>query len=210
MKRKSLDEAVCPIARSLDQVGEWWSLLIVRDVAAGHRRFGELLDSLGVARNMLSARLKRLIACGVLELRPARDGTSHKEYELTAKGRDLLVTLAALGQWGRHWTTAEAAASFVMIESATGEQVASVEVHARDGRTLSPAEISIVPAGTAPVSVPAGRTTVSAVPTPRSPRRSVPSPSPRPSHGPRPTPAAPPPPAAPRPSSDGPGPGTAA
>lgn len=149
MKRKSLDEAVCPIARSLDQVGEWWSLLIVRDVLAGKRRFSELLDSLGVARNMLSARLKRLVACGILELRPARDGTSHKEYELTEKGRDLLVTLAALGQWGRHWTTAEADPAFVMVESATGEQVASVEVHARDGRALSAAEIAIVPASQA-------------------------------------------------------------
>ena len=95
---------------------------------------------------MLSARLKRLVACGILELRPARDGSPHKEYELTEKGRDLLVTLAALGQWGHHWTTTETAPPFVMVESATGEQVASVEVHARDGRTLSAAEISIVPA----------------------------------------------------------------
>ena len=202
MKRKSLDEAVCPIARSLDQVGEWWSLLIVRDVVAGHRRFGELLVSLGVARNMLAARLKRLVACGILELRPARDGTSHKEYELTEKGRDLLVTLAALGQWGRHWTTTGTAAAFVMVESATGEQVASVEIHARDGRTLSPAEISILPTR---------RAAVSAAPaTPRSLPRNVPSPSPRPSHEPPPTPAAPPRRAAPRPPSDGPGPGTAA
>ncbi len=201
MKRKTLNEALCPIARSLDQVGEWWSLLIVRDVLSGKRRFGELLESLGVARNMLAARLKRLVACGILELRPARDSTPYKEYELTEKGRDLLVTLAALGQWGGQWTSSEAGAPFVMVESATGELVASVEVHARDGRTLSPAEIAIVPASEAAAG---------AVPTRRAPPRTAREPSPRPSRGSQPVQAAPRRRAARRPMSGAPDPGTAA
>ena len=106
MKRKSLDGTGCAIARSLDQVGEWWSLLIVRDVFRGRRRFGELLESLGVARNILSARLKRLVSCGILVTRPASDGGPYQEYELTEKGRELVVVLKALEQWGKRWTEA--------------------------------------------------------------------------------------------------------
>lgn len=106
MKRKSLDGTPCPIARSLDQVGEWWTLLIIRDVHRGRRRFCELLESLGVARNILSARLKRLVGCGILELRPARDGGAYQEYDLTEKGRDLVIVLEALDRWGTRWTAA--------------------------------------------------------------------------------------------------------
>ncbi len=103
MKRKSLDGALCPIARSLDQVGEWWSLLIIRDVAMGKRRFGELLESLGAARNILSTRLKRLVGCGILEMRPASGGGPYQEYDLTEKGRDLVSVLLALEKWGTRW-----------------------------------------------------------------------------------------------------------
>lgn len=103
MKRKSLDGALCPIARALDQVGEWWSLLIVRDISMGKRRFGELQENLGVARNILAIRLKRLVGCGILELRPSRDGGPYHEYDLTEKGQDLLSILVALEHWGKRW-----------------------------------------------------------------------------------------------------------
>jgi DNA-binding HxlR family transcriptional regulator len=123
MKRKSLDGALCPIARSLDQVGEWWSLLIIRDVAMGKRRFGELQESLGAARNILSARLKRLVGCGILELRPSCDGSPYQEYELTEKGRDLLPVLLALKQWGNRWASPNPEASFTTSQGATGEDM---------------------------------------------------------------------------------------
>ncbi len=121
MKRKSLDGAGCAIARSLDQVGEWWSLLIIRDVAMGKKRFGALLESLGVARNILSARLKRLVACGILQPRRRECGGPYQEYELTEKGRDLLVILQALEQWGNRWATPEDEAACRQVECATGE-----------------------------------------------------------------------------------------
>ena len=105
MKRKSLEQAICPIARALEQVGEWWSLLIVRDISMGKRRFGELLEYLGVARNILSSRLKRLVACGILETCKSRDGSPYSEYELTEKGRDLIVVLNNLAAWGNRWAT---------------------------------------------------------------------------------------------------------
>ncbi|VTT97005.1 Transcriptional regulator, HxlR family OS=Cystobacter fuscus DSM 2262 GN=D187_001862 PE=4 SV=1: HxlR [Gemmataceae bacterium] len=99
MKRTCNDKEMCPIARSLETVGDWWALLIVRDALLGRRRFGEFLESLGVARNILTVRLKKLVADGVLEQVPASDGSSYKEYALTGKGRGLFVVLAALGQW---------------------------------------------------------------------------------------------------------------
>src|SRR3982751_4372841 len=100
MKRKSLESDVCPVARSLEAAGDAWSMLIVRDAFAGKRRFGELQKSLGVAKNILATRLKKLIALGVLEQVPASDGSAFQEYVLTEKGRGLFLVLVALGQWG--------------------------------------------------------------------------------------------------------------
>ena len=122
VKRKSLDGTACAIARSLDQVGEWWSLLIIRDVFRGRKRFGELLESLGVARNILSARLKRLVSCGILVTRPASDGGPYQEYELTEKGRELVVVLRALEQWGKRWTEPSAETASAATPRSAGPQ----------------------------------------------------------------------------------------
>ena len=98
MKRTSFAKDRCPVARSVDAVGDWWSLLIVRDAFVGRRRFGEFQKGLGVARNILTDRLRRLVAAGVLEAIPASDGSAYHEYVLTAKGRGLFLVIAALGQ----------------------------------------------------------------------------------------------------------------
>ncbi|WP_267221285.1 winged helix-turn-helix transcriptional regulator [Dyella silvae] len=100
MRRVSLIEATCPIARALDEIGDWWTLLIVRDAFGGKTRFGEFQKSLGLAKNILTERLKTLVANGVLEKRPASDGGARSEYHLTEKGRQLRVILFALRQWG--------------------------------------------------------------------------------------------------------------
>jgi DNA-binding HxlR family transcriptional regulator len=90
----------CPIARALEVVGERWTLLIVRDVLDGLRRFDELQSSLSVARNVLAARLDRLVEEGVLERVPYSERPRRCEYRLTAKGRELEPALAALRRWG--------------------------------------------------------------------------------------------------------------
>ncbi|OYU74580.1 MAG: transcriptional regulator, partial [Alphaproteobacteria bacterium PA3] len=77
-------------------MGDWWSLLIVRDALDGVRRFGEFQRSLGVAKNILSARLRALQAQGVLEQVPASDGSAFLEYQLTPKGRDLFEVVVSL------------------------------------------------------------------------------------------------------------------
>src|SRR5438270_10437878 len=100
MKRKSLGTANCPIARTLDVIGDWWSLLIVRDAFLGKRRFSEFHKSLGLAKNILCARLQKLVSHGVLMTSPAADGSAYQEYRLTDKGRGLYIVLVALRQWG--------------------------------------------------------------------------------------------------------------
>ena len=143
MKRKPLNDAPCCIARSLDQIGEWWSLLIVRDILQlGNRRFGELLESLGCARNMLSARLKRLVACGILTTGPAADGSAYQEYRLTEKGRDLYLTLIALHQWGERWNSRPGEKLPEIVERATGKPIV-LGLLTENGRPMAPREIDV-------------------------------------------------------------------
>ena len=143
MKRKSLANELCPIARSLDVIGEWWSLLIVRDALFGKRRFGDFQRSLGLAKNILAARLKKLVACGVLEQRPASDGSAFQEYVLTPKGRELGMVLAALRLWGARWPMDAGAEPRKVIDKASGEEV-RLEFRTASGRLVKAAETTIV------------------------------------------------------------------
>ncbi|TMC09079.1 MAG: helix-turn-helix transcriptional regulator [Chloroflexi bacterium] len=103
MRRTSLAEMPCPVARTLDVVGEWWTLLIVRDALLGARRF-EDFKATGIADNILSARLRRLVDEGVLERVPYQERPERHEYVLTAKGRALGTVVQALRSWGLRWT----------------------------------------------------------------------------------------------------------
>ena len=137
MKRTSFAGDECPVARSVEAVGDWWSLLIVRDAFIGKRRFGEFQTSLGVAKNILTVRLKKLVADGVLELVPASDGSAFKEYALTEKGRGLLPVIAALGQWGC------ARSEFRLVDRKKGKAV-RLEFRSEDGRRLAPDDVQLV------------------------------------------------------------------
>ena len=101
MRRKSFEGDACPIARSLDVVGDWWTLLIIRDAFAGTRRYSDFQRSLGSAKNILATRLKTLIAQGIMATAPASDGSAYLEYVLTEKGEALLPVMQALAQWGK-------------------------------------------------------------------------------------------------------------
>ena len=138
MKRTSFAKEVCPIARSLDTVGDWWALLIVRDAFVGKKRFGEFQTSLGVAKNILTVRLKKLVADGVLELAPASDGSAYKEYVLTEKGRGLFLVIVALGQWGC------GESEFALVDRKKGKRV-RLELRSDDGRKLGLEDVQLVP-----------------------------------------------------------------
>ncbi len=144
MRRKSLSRAACPIARSLDVIGDWWSLLIVRDALRGIRRFSEFHKSLGVSKNILTRRLRTLVEQGILELTPASDGSAYQEYRLTEKGRGLFQVLVALGQWGQESLAAEGVQRMRLVDRDHGQPVRTLEVRASDGRLLAPGETMMV------------------------------------------------------------------
>ena len=100
MLKRGYEGQNCSIARTLEIVGERWTLLIIRDVFLGLRRFDQLQESLGVARNVLAERLNRLVAEGILERVQYSERPLRFEYRLTKKGRELNVALTALRQWG--------------------------------------------------------------------------------------------------------------
>ena len=100
MLRSDYDGQVCSIARGLELVGERWTLLIIRDVFHGRRRFEEIQSSLGIARNVLTSRLARLVEEDILERRPYSERPRRDEYFLTEKGLDLWPVLVTLMHWG--------------------------------------------------------------------------------------------------------------
>ncbi|MFY9997287.1 MAG: helix-turn-helix domain-containing protein [Leclercia sp.] len=142
MKRTRLEESSCPVARSLDIVGDWWSLLIVRDALRGITRFGEFQKSLGIAKNMLATRLKLLVDEGILVLQPASDGSAWQEYVLTAKGRALQTVLVALSQWGNAHLFGEGNVGTVLVDTENRQPLRTLALIASDGRELQPEEIA--------------------------------------------------------------------
>lgn len=142
MRRISLRDAACPIARSLDEVGHWWTLLIVRDAFNGARRFSEFQKGLGLAKNILARRLRQLVENGVMELRPAATGGAYREYHLTDKGRGLRLVLIALWQWGEDNFFAADENMAIMVERATGQPIGRLKLTAQDGRALEPEAIT--------------------------------------------------------------------
>jgi DNA-binding HxlR family transcriptional regulator len=140
MKRKSLEKDVCPVARSLEAVGDAWSVLIIRESFAGKRRFGEFEQSLGVAKNILTVRLRKLVALGILDRAPATGGL-HREYVLTEKGRGLYLVLMALRQWGE---VCGGRADYVLVDCRDRKPVKPLAFHAHDGRELGPDDMELV------------------------------------------------------------------
>nr|WP_249429766.1 helix-turn-helix domain-containing protein [Enterobacter roggenkampii] len=125
----------------MDIIGDWWSLLIVRDALRGIKRFGEFQKSLGIAKNMLTTRLKLLVDEGILRLQPASDGSAWQEYVLTDKGRALQTVLVALSQWGNEFLFAENECGTVLVDSEQHKPLRKLMLIADDGRELTPEEI---------------------------------------------------------------------
>lgn len=140
MKRKSLKEESCPVALSLDTIGDWWSLLIVRDAFDGISRFGEFQRSLGIAKGILATRLKALVEAGVMALAPAADGSAYQDYVLTEKGQGLFNVVVALRQWGEASLVREGQRHSVLIDKTNRQPVKRLELRAGDGRLLGAAD----------------------------------------------------------------------
>lgn len=121
MRRTSLADFHCSVARTIDIIGEWWTPLIVRDAFYGRRRFEDFHRSLGLARNVLAARLDRLVETGIMERQLYEDHPPRFEYVLTEKGRDLFPVIAALLAWGDRWTAGDAGPPLLLVHEPCGK-----------------------------------------------------------------------------------------
>jgi len=145
VKRTSFEGDACPIARSLEAIGDWWSLLIIREALFGVRRFGEFQNKLGMAKNILSARLRAMVDHGILESAPASDGSAYHEYVLTPKGHGLFPILVALRQWSEEFDDHPEEITTILVDRAKGRPVRKLELRAEDGRLLSQPETMVKP-----------------------------------------------------------------
>ena len=145
VKRTSLEKAECPIARSLDVIGDWWSLLIIRDAFLGKRRFGEFQKSIGLAKNILTVRLRALVEHGILTTVPASDGSAYQEYLLTPKGRGIFPVLVALRQWSEEFSCDGGGFATLLVDRDQGRPVRKLELRAEDGRLLGNGDTELRP-----------------------------------------------------------------
>jgi DNA-binding HxlR family transcriptional regulator len=143
MKRSSFDRMNCSLARSLEIVGEWWTLLIVREMMWGTSRFDDFALRLGIARNILSARLTRLEEFGVLERRVSADNARIFEYVLTDKGWDLFTSVVALMQWGDRWIHSKQGPPIEFSDRKTATPIQTLTVRNAQGKRLSPDQVDI-------------------------------------------------------------------
>ncbi|HVM65338.1 MAG TPA: helix-turn-helix domain-containing protein [Acidimicrobiales bacterium] len=150
MQRTSFKQMHCSVAQCLEVVGEWWSLLIVRDVFLGWTRFEEFHERLGISRNVLNERLNRLVDAGVLRRVPYSEHPPRYDYRLTDKGRDLWPVLTAMRQWGDKWE-APNGAPLQLVHTGCGEVTEVVPVCSACGEPLTARDVE-------PVDGPGART----------------------------------------------------
>ena len=144
MKRASFEAMNCSVARSLEVIGEWWTLLIVRDAFFGVTRFEAFQERLGIARNVLATRLDTLVEHGVLERRPYDEGRSRYDYVLTEKGKALWPVLVTLRQWGDEWVVGEGNQPVAMVHTSCGEQTTAFLACDHCGEELQRREVRVV------------------------------------------------------------------
>ena len=149
MVKNSFGDMHCTLAQALDVIGEWWSMLIVRDFfcGGGVRRFEQLRDSLGISRNILTERLRTLADAGVIERIPLREGGKRCAYQLTAKGEALMPVMIAMMQWSEQWQCTPEQRFIVVRDRETGEEIAPLELRSADGRAVKMQDLFLTAIG---------------------------------------------------------------
>ncbi len=145
MGRKRFDRMNCGIAQALEALGDWWTLLIVRDAFFGARRFSDFQRSLGIAKNVLSARLQHLVDHGIFERVDVGSEGERYEYRLTPKGDALLTVLTALREWSDEWVFGSGNEPVVVRDRRTGRRVAKLRVTDADGAPLGRRDLRTEP-----------------------------------------------------------------
>ena len=136
MRNSEFPSQTCSVARSLEIVGEWWTLLVIREAFFGTRRFSDFAANLGIAKNVLSNRLAKLVEAGVLERKPVVGRGNPQDYGLTPKGKDLFPAIIALMQWGDRWVYGAERAPIRVLDRETGDEIAHLEVATPEGKPL--------------------------------------------------------------------------
>lgn len=136
MRRTRFDRAPCPIARTTDLVGDWWTPIVLREAFFGCERFEDFQQRLGVSRGTLTQRLARLVREGLLTRVAYQTRPTRYEYRLTPKGAAFFDVLAAMWRWGEDWLFSERGAPVVMVDRASGEDVHPLVVDERTGQRL--------------------------------------------------------------------------
>jgi DNA-binding HxlR family transcriptional regulator len=122
MERTSFANMRCSLARGLELIGDWWSPLIIRDLFLGLARFDELVEDLGISRNLLTRRLNALVDNGIIERKAYQDRPARYEYVLTEAGRDLVPAILALTAWGDRWARPKEGSPILFVHTACGHQ----------------------------------------------------------------------------------------
>jgi DNA-binding HxlR family transcriptional regulator len=144
VEHKSFAGMHCSVAQCLEVVGEWWTMLIVRDAFLGVTRFDEFQQRLGISRNILNQRLAHLAEHGVLQKVPYSEHPPRYEYRLTAKGRDLWPVLTAMRQWGDQHAAPDGP-PLQMIHNECGEVTDAVMTCSHCGGRLTVRDVRVAP-----------------------------------------------------------------
>jgi DNA-binding HxlR family transcriptional regulator len=131
MRSSEFPSQICSVARSLEIVGEWWTLLVVREAFFGTRRFSDFEANLSIAKNVLSDRLAKLVEAGVMERKPIVGRGNPQDYTLTPMGRDLFPAIIALMQWGDRWIYGAERAPVRVLDHEGGAEIARMKSRRR-------------------------------------------------------------------------------
>jgi DNA-binding HxlR family transcriptional regulator len=143
--RRRFHEEDCSVAQALEILGDWWTLLVVREAFLGTRRFADFEAHLGISKNVLTARLDHLVEHGVLERVDAGVHGTRYEYALTSMGKDLATVMTALRQWGDRWIYGEGQEPLVVLDRRTGRPIPRLRIVGEDGAPLGARDLELRP-----------------------------------------------------------------
>ncbi|MDU8501690.1 helix-turn-helix domain-containing protein [Pseudomonas syringae] len=139
-KQQLLAQSECPVARTLEAIGDRWVLMIIRDAFDDVRRFSEFQKRLGLAKNILTVKLKMLVELGVFNIQPASDGSAYKEYVLTDMGRAVFPIVVSMRQWGERYLFNAGESYSVLLDNELSEPVETIAVRSKAGNVLTPTD----------------------------------------------------------------------
>jgi DNA-binding HxlR family transcriptional regulator len=145
MSRRRFHDENCAIAQALEILGDWWTMLVIREAFLGARRFVEFEANLGISKNVLTQRLTHLVEHGVLERVDAGQHGTRYEYVLTPKGKDLSTVLTALRQWGDRWVFGPGREPLLVVDRRTGRPIPHLRVMGEDGQPIASRDLEVRP-----------------------------------------------------------------